>query len=925
MKNKLCALIFAAFLFPAAASASADPAAMPPGVSRGVSVEGIDEYRLFNGLKILLFPDPSKPTITVNITYLVGSRNENYGETGMAHLLEHMMFKGSPRHANIPQELTSHGSSPNGSTSYDHTNYFETFAATDQNLDWALDLEADRMVKSFIAKKDLDSEMTVVRNELEKMENNPPEVLTQRVMATAYLWHNYGKDTLGARTDIESVQIERLQTFYRNWYQPDNAVLIVAGDFDPAKTLTLIQQKFGAIAKPARVLQKTYTQDPTQDGERLVILRRVGNTQEAMAVYHVPAASSPDSAALDILAYILGDTPSGRLYKALVETKKASAAYGLNYSLCEAGLMIFDATVRKENSLEEARDIMLNTVEGAALTAFNTEEVERARVALLNRIDLTLKSSVDISMNLSASMANGDWRLFFIYRDRIKAVTVADIKRVAAAYLKSSNRTMGLFYPTENPDRSEIPSAPDVTALVKDYKGAKTLPAGEAFDNSTENIDKRTSHTVLKSGLKLALLPKKTRGSTVQVILSLDMGTEQSLKGLLITKAITGRMLMRGTLSHTRQQIQDTFDQLKTNAYIGDGAVRLETDRANLSKALRLAAEVLREPSFPKSEFETLKQELLAPIENEKNQPKSVVNTAFMRHLNPFPPDDFRYFPTPDEKIEWIKTANLDAIKTFHKDFYGASSGQLAIVGDFDQQETTALAEELFGGWTSLKPYVRIETPFQDVAPAQVTFETPDKANAYIKLGIKFAMREDDPDYPALLLANFMAGGGFHNSRLPRRIREKEGLSYHVASYLRVDSLDKHAEFTADAIFNPQNSAKVEKAFREELARMIENGFTADEIREAKDGWLQARKVERSQDQWLASRLARNEYLGRTMAWSAELESKVAALTPQQLQDTFARYIVPAKFTFVQAGDFAGVKAKATSSTSAGASAAPAH
>ncbi|OGS07595.1 MAG: pseudouridine synthase [Elusimicrobia bacterium RIFOXYA12_FULL_51_18] len=912
-------------MLPAAASAAADPAAPPPGVSRGVSVEGVDEYKLSNGLKILLFPDPTKPTITVNITYMVGSRNENYGETGMAHLLEHMMFKGSPRHANIPQELTAHGSSSNGSTSYDHTNYFETFSATDQNLDWALDLEADRMVKSFIAKKDLDSEMMVVRNELEKMENNPSEVLTQRVMATAYLWHNYGKDTLGARTDIESVQIERLQAFYRNWYQPDNAVLIVAGDFDPAKTLPLIQQKFGAIAKPARVLQKTYTQDPTQDGERLVTLRRVGNTQEAMAIYHVPAASSPDSAALDILAYILGDTPSGRLYKALVETKKASAAYGLNYSLREAGLMIFDATVRKENSLEEARDIMLNTVEGAALTAFNTEDVERARVALLNGIDLTLKSSVDISMNLSASMAEGDWRLFFIYRDRIKAVTVADIKRVAAAYLKSSNRTMGLFYPTENPDLSEIPSAPDVTALVENYKGEKTLAAGEAFDNSTGNIDKRTIRTVLKSGLKLALLSKKTRGSTVQVILSLDMGTEQSLKGLSIIKTITGQMLMRGTGSHTRQQLQDTFDQLKTNAYIGDGTVRLETDRINLSKALQLAAEVLRKPSFPKNEFETLKQELLASIENEKNQPKSIANTAFMRHLNPFPPDDLRYVPTPDEAIEWIKTANLDAIKTFHKDFYGASSGQLAIVGDFDQQEITALAEELFGGWTSLKPYVRIETPFQDVAPAQVTFETPNKANAYIKLGIKFAMREDDPDYPALLLANFMAGGGFHNSRLPRRIREKEGLSYRVASYLRVDSLDKHAEFTADAIFNPQNLVKVEKAFREELSRMIENGFTANEIQEAKDGWLQARKVERSQDQWLASRLAHNEYLGRTMAWSAELERKITALTPQQLQDTFARHIVPAKFTFVQAGDFAGVKAKEASSTSTGAPAAPAH
>ena len=189
--------------------------ALPKGVERVTSVEGITEYRLAsNGLKVLLFPDPTKETITVNVTYLVGSAHENYGETGMAHLLEHLVFKGTPRHPNIPQELTAHGSRPNGTTWTDRTNYFETFAATDENLQWALDLEADRMVNSFIAKKDLDSEMTVVRNEFERGENDPFSVLLERTMSSAYLWHNYGKTTIGARSDIENVPIDRLQSFY---------------------------------------------------------------------------------------------------------------------------------------------------------------------------------------------------------------------------------------------------------------------------------------------------------------------------------------------------------------------------------------------------------------------------------------------------------------------------------------------------------------------------------------------------------------------------------------------------------------------------------------------------------------------------------------------------------------------------------------
>src|SRR6266481_70312 len=290
-------------------------------IEKTTSVEGITEYRLqSNGLRILFFPDLSKPTITVNMTYLVGSRLENYGETGMAHLLEHLLFKGSTKHPNVPKELQDHGSRPNGTTWFDRTNYFETFQASDANLEWALDLESDRMVNSFVAKKDLDSEMTVVRNEYERGENSPMDVLEERVMSTAFLWHNYGKSTIGARSDIENVPIERLQAFYRNYYQPDNATLSVAGKFDEAKTPGLITKYFGPTPKPQRVLQSNYTIEPTQDGERSVTLRRVGEVQGVVAAYHIPPGSHPDFAALDIAAEILGDSPSGRLYKSLVDT-----------------------------------------------------------------------------------------------------------------------------------------------------------------------------------------------------------------------------------------------------------------------------------------------------------------------------------------------------------------------------------------------------------------------------------------------------------------------------------------------------------------------------------------------------------------------------------------------------------------------------
>ncbi|HET7110018.1 MAG TPA: pitrilysin family protein, partial [Gemmatimonadales bacterium] len=234
---------------PASAQKAAGAA---PQLTAGASVEGIHEYTLPNGLRVLLFPDQSKPTVTVNVTYLVGSRHEGYGETGMAHLLEHLMFKGTPSHPDIPAELSTHGSNANGTTWYDRTNYFETVPSTPENLAWALSMESDRMVNSNIAKKDLESEFTVVRNEFESGENSPFNVLEERVLSTAFLWQNYGHSTIGARSDIEQVPIERLQQFYHKYYQPDNAMLVVAGKFDEASAKQQIQEKFGTIARPDR-------------------------------------------------------------------------------------------------------------------------------------------------------------------------------------------------------------------------------------------------------------------------------------------------------------------------------------------------------------------------------------------------------------------------------------------------------------------------------------------------------------------------------------------------------------------------------------------------------------------------------------------------------------------------------------------------
>ncbi|HET9293960.1 MAG TPA: pitrilysin family protein [Gemmatimonadales bacterium] len=900
-------------------AAAAKPATRPAAIraTKITTVEGITEYRLPNGLQVLLIPDQSKPTTTVNITYFVGSRHEAYGETGMAHLLEHLLFKGSKGHPKVGDEMTQHGADFNGTTWYDRTNYFEIVSATPQNLLWALDLEADRMVNSFVAGRDLESEMTVVRNEFELGENDPAGVLEERVFSTAYLWHNYGKSTIGARSDIENVPIPRLQAFYRKYYQPDNAMLVVAGKFDPLRTLALIEQKFGRIPRPTRSeanrIYNTYTLDPAQDGERSVTLRRVGDVQVMIAGYHVPAGSDADFPAISVLTEAIGSAPGGRLYKALVDTKLAARVSASSYQLREPSLLLARMTVRQEDSLGPARDAFLKAMDEVVTTPLSEEEVERAKGTLLKNIELSLTQTDGVGIALSEWASRGDWRLIFINRDRIRQVTAADVQRVARTYIKPDNRTLGTFYPTAKPDRVEIPPLPDVAALVKGYKGDTTMVLGEAFDPSPANIDQRTTRTKLASGMQLALLPKETRGRTVNAVIQLHFGTEANLNGRANAAGLAGRMLMRGTTTRTRQEIKDEFDRLKTRVSVNGGPegadVVLETTRDNLPAALRLVGEVLRQPRWEPQEWETLKRERLAALEEQRSEPIAQAQITYARALQPYGAGHPRYVPTLEERIAEIRAATLDDSRRFYAEFYGVGNGELAVVGDFDPKEVTEVATAIFGDWKSPAGYARIRDQFKDVPGGVTALETPDKANAILFAGSNLPVADTTADYPSLAIADYIFGGSAFDSRLMLRIRQKEGLSYGVGSSLDISSQEPASQLMVYAISAPENTEKVEAAVREELDRAVRDGFTPEEISKAKSGYLQQRQLGRADDGSLAGQLADGLFLGRAMAWDGQLEQELGAVTKAQVDAAFRKYVLPSKLTVVKAGDFAKGKA----------------
>lgn len=907
--NRFSAFLLILFLLISLAAFSQTRPSLPAGVTQVTSVEGVTEYRLANGLRILLVPDASSAKTTVDVVYLVGSRDESYGETGMAHLLEHLMFKGSTAHRNIPEELSKHGALPNGTTDVDRTCYFETFSASDENLSWALSLESDRMVNSYIAKKDLDSEMTVVRNEMESGENNPEQILVERVLETAYLWHNYGHPTIGARSDVEGVPISRLQAFYHKYYQPDNAALIVAGKFDEAKTLTLIQQKFGAIPQPTRVLSSPYTREPAQDGPRQVVLERPGDAKFLLASYHIPPAGTVDAVALAALADILSDPANGRLRKRLVDTKLATAAEAEVWTTHDPGLIHFIAEVPKTGDLDAVRKEMIKLVQGIVQESFTQTELDRVKKQHAERFEKMMADGNTVGMYLTESLAEGDWRLLFWRRDQWKKLTLADLQSVAAKYLIESNQTIGEFIPVEKPIRATIPDTPNYAELLKGYQGAPALSAGEQFDPSPANIEARTTRTSI-GAIKLALLSKKTRGSVVNATLQFHFGSESALTGKKTAASLVAEMLMRGTSKHDMQQLRDRLTALKTQMEVSGGptevTVSLQSDREHLTAALATAAEVLQSPTFPEKEFEEIKRDELVQLEQTRTDPQAIAELALERTLSPYPVEHVYGVPSLEQSIARLNATTLPEVKKFYKDFYGVGAAEIAIVGDFDSKSTSEVIAKLFANWKSPAKYQRVSQQYLETKSNILSFNTPDKQNGIFLAGMNLSIRDDDPDYPAMVLADYMLGGGFLNSRLATRIRQKEGLSYSVGSEFEASALDKVGSFKAVAIAAPQNLTKVAQAFGEEINRALRDGFTADELAAAKSGYLQTRLVVRSSDAPLSRGLARRLYIGRDFHWDERYEAQVKALTVEQVNAALNKFVAPQKMVTVLAGD--GIK-----------------
>lgn len=879
---------------------------LPPSFTPIRTFQGIDEYVLENGLKVLLFEDQSQANVTVNITYMVGSRHEGRGEAGMAHLLEHMLFRGTKKVRDIKGVLQDKGAQFNATTWFDRTNYFETLTPTKENLSFALELEADRMLNSLILQEDLDAEMTVVRNEFEMGENNPVHVLHDQVMSAAYRWHNYAKTTIGNRSDIERVPALTLRKFYEHYYQPDNAVLVVAGQFDQQTALDLVHNFFACLRKPERILEQTYTEEPAQDGPREVVLERVGDMASIAAAYHIPAASHRDHAALKIFMDCITDEPGGLIYRELVEKGKASELFSMVYSLFEPGMaMCFTRPIKDDQALN-IRDELLALIEIKASEALDDKQIDRMKARYLKRFKQSLSNSKDVALKLSEAIACGDWRLFFWYKEQIEKVSLDEVKRVAKHYFVRSNRTSGVFIPQEHIERVEIERVLDIEGKLEALK-ADNVSQGEIFIASAKNIEAKVKRVTLKDRQMAAILPKKTRGESVRSQVIVRYGQEKVLNDYHEELALLPALLWRGTTKYSYQDLRDELDAMMSTLDLGGHAgylaASIKSERTYIGQALELVAHILENPSFKPEEFQVVKQREIDDYEEIKSDPQRLGFQELERLKYPWPKDSFFYVPSFDERIEALKALSLDTVKEGYAKLFSCQNVCIGIVGDAPLE----ILESARFNRTAQVPYERIKRPFIHNIAKEVSFNTKDKEMALIAYAFNFPMRDDHEDFAALKLANYMFGENM-NSRLMNRIREKEGISYGAGSWLETSRHDEVSSLNLYAMAAPASVSRAKKAVDEEWARFVSDGVLESELKNAQESIWLSFENNLANDGYLVSTLAGDLDIGRTFLWREQLFERMKAATPADIKTAVQKWWNKAQFSIVTAGDETKIK-----------------
>lgn len=878
-----------------------------PAIETTQTIAGpVQEYTLKNGMKVILKENHAAPVVTWVVTYKVGSRNEATGWTGSTHMLEHMLFKGTKNlgKGQISQLLQRNGADFNATTWTDRTNYFETYSS--DKLEMGIRLEADRMRNALILDSERQSEMTVVRNEMERGESSPVMNLYESITAQAYQAHPYHHSTIGWRSDVEGVPTARLKEFYDTFYHPNNAVAVLVGDFKSADAIALIEKHFGSIPAAAHI-PPMYTTEEPQEGIRRFTLRKRGETNLVQTGWHIPSVNHKDIAALKVLETLMGSGRTSRLHQALVEKEITTDAWADCGLQRDPSLFRIGMTVRPGIKHEAAEKAMREVLKQLQTAPVSAQELQKAKNQAEAGYIFQNNGTEGLAINLGEYEAMaGKWQRAFELLDEIKQVTPADIQRVAKTYLHDDNLTIGYYVATpDGPMRAQPQNAGSGKAVANNAP-VQPLPL---LDFEKRPLKEQTltqpDRRVLSNGMTLLVLENKNN-PTVAIDGFVRTGGILDPKGKEGLASLTASMLEEGTTKRSKLAIAHDLEFVGASVGFSGGSETTGISGSTLSKDLDRTLDVLAEelmtPAFPESELAKLKANWITSIKQAEEEPETRAGRAFNHAV--FEPGHPYYDMEPEAQIKAIKGLTAKDLKAFHAANYGPNNVVLSVVGDVKTDEVVAKLEKRFARWAQVKaPTVAIPDPGAPKASKTVV-PMMDKTNVAIIFGNATTVRRTDPDYYAVRLANFVLGGSPLSARLGIKLRDEMGLTYDARSSIRPSF--GPAPWTATVTVNPANVGTALDALKGELNKFVTQGVTADELATAKTSFIGSSAVDLATNAGMASSLSSIERYGLGLDFWGRYPKLIQGVTLDDVNQAARKIVKPDAAGLAIAGPYEG-------------------
>ncbi len=869
--------------------------------------ENVRKITLENGLTVITKEVHTAPVVSVQMWYKVGTRNEKPGVNGIAHQLEHMMFKGTKsRPVQFGRLFSALGSDSNAFTSHDQTVYYGT--AERNKLKALLTLEADRMQNAAIETKQLESEKQVVISELKGYENSPEYRLNREIMRAAFPNHPYGLPVGGTEKDVSQFTVEQVKQYYQNFYSPDNAVLVIVGDFQTTKTINAVKEIFGKIP----LNQNTKSQEEiviknsdTAKSSDPIVLKQPGSAPLIQAVYPLPSAKHPDVPALDIMDYILAEGRNSRLYQALVDRGIASDVSASVVSLQDAGWYELLVTANSDKNLSQIESIIDRQIKDLT-NEVSLEELNRAKAQLEASVILSNRDITSLAMQLGNDEATtGDYTYTDRYLAAIQKVTAQDVRRVAQKYLKQQRQTIGFFKPTQAKAKEKTENKQASIENSENFSKSSTdntditkyLPPVDSTIASTSRI--LPSKFTLPNGLEILLLPDKST-STVTLGGYIKAGTEFDPQERAGLASLVADNLINGTkdkdVLSIAKILEDCGASLDFNTYREGVYVEGESLSNDLSVLVKTLADVIKNPTFPAKELQLTRQQALTALKQDLDDPQEVAERTFLQAV--FPKTHPSHSFPSRESLQQITRKD---VVNFQKKHYRPDTTVLALVGDFEPAKVKKLIEKEFGNWQVSGKTPQLEYPqvFLPQSIVRVNPVVPGKAQAITFMGNK-AINRQDPRYYAAKVLNHILGGDTLSSRLGSQVRDRLGLTYGIYSNFLASK--NSGTFLIEMQTSPEHTTHAIASTRQLLEDLHLKGVTPAEIETAKHNLTGNYNVSLASPDELTYRIIKNNVLGLDTEELRSYTEKIQAVTPAQVNQAARELLHPDKIVVVTAG-----------------------